>query len=91
MWKQNPSLREEHVKNAAVYARVSTTDRGQTNDNQLQALRAWGDRLGVEVVGEYVDEASGARGDRPGLRALLDAAARRRTNTRRRGGQPDRG
>lgn len=66
---------------AALYCRVSTTDRGQTNDNQLHALRAWADRLGVEVVGEFVDEASGTRADRAGLRALLDAAHRREFDT----------
>lgn len=62
---------------AALYCRVSSADRGQTNANQLHALRARANRLGVEVVGEFVDEASGARNDRAGLRALLDATHRR--------------
>src|SRR5688572_2263598 len=52
-------------------------ERGQTPETQLLALRSWGARLGVEVVAEYVDQASGTRADRAGLRALLDAAHRR--------------
>jgi len=31
---------------AARYARVSTRDKGQTNDNQLLKLRAFAERLG---------------------------------------------
>jgi hypothetical protein len=46
------------------------------------ALRAWADRLGVDVVAEYVDQASGVRADRTALRALLEAAHRRHSDAR---------
>jgi DNA invertase Pin-like site-specific DNA recombinase len=66
------------VKRVALYARTSLgADRGQNPETQLVALRAWAERLGVEVVAEYVDQMSGTRADRGGLRALLDAAHRR--------------
>jgi len=66
------------MKRAAIYARVSTDL--QDTGNQLAELRAVAERLGWEVVGEYVDHAvSGAkwRDQRPELDALLKAAARR--------------
>lgn len=69
----------EHV---VLYARTSLgAERGQTPETQLLALRSWAARLGVEVVAEYVDQASGSRADRAGLRALLDAAHRREFDT----------
>lgn len=59
------------MKRVALYARTSLgTERGQTPETQLLALRVWADRLGVEIVAEYVDQVSGARADRAGLRAL---------------------
>lgn len=64
-------------RSVALYARVSTDQ--QTTDNQLEALREAGQRLGWEVVGVYVDEGvSGAKGrqDRPQFDALLKAVTR---------------
>ena len=40
---------------AALYARVSTRDKGQTNDNQLLELRGFAERLGFAVYREYCD------------------------------------
>jgi DNA invertase Pin-like site-specific DNA recombinase len=45
--------------NAAIYARVSTKDKGQTNDNQLHELRAFAERLGYTIYQEYCDQESG--------------------------------
>jgi DNA invertase Pin-like site-specific DNA recombinase len=56
---------------AALYARVST-DR-QSTENQLRELRQAAERLGWEVVEEFVDRGiSGAKGrkDRPKLDAM---------------------
>ena len=61
----------------ALYARVSTTDKGQDLANQLDPLRAFARQQVWTVVREFVDEASGARSDRAGVRALLEAAAKR--------------
>jgi DNA invertase Pin-like site-specific DNA recombinase len=66
------------TKRAALYARVST-DR-QTTDNQLNELRAVAERMGWEVVSEYVDRGiSGAKGrdQRPQFDAMLTAVTRR--------------
>ena len=63
---------------AALYARVST-DR-QSTENQLRELRQAAERLGWEVVEEFVDRGvSGAKGrkDRPKLDAMLKGVARK--------------
>lgn len=50
----------------AVYARVSTDDKGQDVENQLVILREWGKRLGYDEILEYKDEGiSGASSNRP--------------------------
>ena len=38
---------------AAIYARVSTKDKGQTNENQLRELRDFAQRLGYAIYKEY--------------------------------------
>jgi len=64
-------------KRVAIYARVSTVDKGQDPETQLIALREYTKRRGFEIVGEYIDYASGTREDRPAYRALLEAARKR--------------
>jgi DNA invertase Pin-like site-specific DNA recombinase len=50
----------------AVYARVSTDDKGQDVENQLTVLRDWAKRQGYDEVLEYKDEGiSGANSNRP--------------------------
>jgi DNA invertase Pin-like site-specific DNA recombinase len=50
----------------ALYARVSTDDKGQDVENQLSVLRDWAKRLGYDEVLEYKDEGiSGANSNRP--------------------------
>ena len=46
---------------AAIYARVSTPDKGQSPEMQLRELREYCQRRGLEIVGEYTDSASGAK------------------------------
>lgn len=66
------------MTNAAIYARVSTRDKGQTNDNQLLELRAFAERLGYPVYQEYCDQESGGTAERPQFQQLfLDAHQRR--------------
>ena len=49
-------------RRAALYVRVSTSDRGQTVENQLQPLQEAAGRLGRTVVAIYRDEGiSGTR------------------------------
>jgi DNA invertase Pin-like site-specific DNA recombinase len=67
-------------RRAALYVRVSTSDKGQTIENQLQPLQEAAGRLGWSIVGIFKDEGiSGSRGreKRPGLDALLKGVARR--------------
>lgn len=68
----------DHPLRAAIYARVST-DR-QSTENQLRELRQAAQRLGWNVVGEFVDNGiSGAKGrkDRPQLDAMLKGVSRK--------------
>ena len=46
----------------AIYARVSTDDKGQDPENQLRELRAWCANAGHQLVAEYVDHESGRKG-----------------------------
>jgi len=63
----------------AIYARVSTDDRGQDPENQLAQLRAWCTAADHTIVAEFVDRVSGAKGaaKRSQFAAMLDAAHRR--------------
>jgi DNA invertase Pin-like site-specific DNA recombinase len=67
------------VSRVAIYARVSTEDRGQDPENQLAQLRAWCASAGHTIIAEYVDHASGGKdaSKRPRFAAMLDAAHRR--------------
>lgn len=68
------------TKRAALYVRVSTSDKGQSIENQLAPLREAAGRLGWQVVGIFSDEGiSGtkSRQQRPGLDALMKGVARR--------------
>jgi DNA invertase Pin-like site-specific DNA recombinase len=68
------------AKRVAVYARVSTEDRGQDPENQLMQLRAWCAAAGHQIVGEYIDHVSGGKSasKRPRFTAMLEDAHRRR-------------
>src|SRR6266700_3411543 len=67
------------MSRVAIYAMVSSLDRAEDPENQLAQLRAWCAAAGHEIVGEYVDHASGGKGagKRPRFAAMLDAAHRR--------------
>jgi DNA invertase Pin-like site-specific DNA recombinase len=63
----------------AIYARVSTGDRGQDPENQLRQLREWWRQMEHPVVREYVEHENGGRGVeyRKQLGAMFAGAARR--------------
>src|SRR4051795_5286733 len=65
------------MKRAAIYARVSTIDRGQDPETQLRQLREYAERRGFPIAFEFVDHTSGAKTDRVQYRTMLDAARRR--------------
>lgn len=64
----------------ALYARVSLEEgnkddrRYQEPENQLEPLREWAQRIGADIVGEYVDRGSGADPNRKRFRDLLQDA-----------------
>ena len=67
---------ENQSMRVGLYARVST-NKDQTVDNQLLALRDWAAGRGHTIVAEFKDEGiSGAKGrdKRPGLDGMLKAA-----------------
>jgi DNA invertase Pin-like site-specific DNA recombinase len=63
--------------NTALYARVSTRDKGQDTENQLIQLRAFAKTQGWTIAAEYVDRTSGKRGDRDQFQKMFAAASRR--------------
>ena len=84
----DPPSRKEYIKgqrstaptpqqnHAALYLRVSTPD--QKPDLQYDGLRAYAERAGLTIVGEYCDIAvSGRREGRPRLNALMTRARNR--------------
>jgi DNA invertase Pin-like site-specific DNA recombinase len=61
----------------AIYSRVSTKDRGQDTENQLRQLRDFCIKQDYEIACEFVDHASGKRGDREAFQRMFAAASRR--------------
>lgn len=61
-----------------VYARISTTDKGQDTELQLKDLRAFAHARGWQIHEEYVDKGmSGMLTNRPALDHLLKACRQR--------------
>lgn len=54
----------------AVYARVSTNDKGQDPENQLHQLRAFAEKHGT-IYKVYTEEVSGSKADRAQFKQLL--------------------
>ena len=68
------------MKRVGIYCRVSTKE--QTTENQLQDLRRYAQARGWQVMGEYVDEGtSGAKDNRPQLKAVMEMARKRKIDT----------
>ena len=62
----------------AIYARVSTRDKGQEVENQLVQLREFAARQGWTVFREYVDHETGSKSDRAQFQAMFQDASQRR-------------
>jgi len=63
---------------AAIYARVSTKDKGQDTENQLAQLREFAARHDWQVSREYVDHETGSTNDRTEFQAMFQDASRHR-------------
>lgn len=62
----------------AIYARVSTKDKGQDTENQLVQLREFAAKQGWTVSREYVDRETGSKSDREQFQAMFADASRRK-------------
>ena len=73
-------MTEAKSKQVALYARVSTKDKGQDVENQLAQLREFCKRQGWAIHSEYVDDESGAKGkrERDGFARLFEDASKRK-------------
>jgi DNA invertase Pin-like site-specific DNA recombinase len=61
----------------AIYARVSTKDKGQSTDNQLPDLRHYAQVHGWDIYKEYAEEESGSTANRIEFKKLFAAAQRK--------------
>ncbi len=66
------------ILRVALYGRVSTLDKGQDVNLQLNELRDYSERRGWKIAGEYVDKVSGAKESRPELNRLMADAKKRK-------------
>ncbi|MCL2659716.1 MAG: recombinase family protein [Acidobacteriaceae bacterium] len=71
------SALENFIMRVALYARVSTKDKGQDVENQLLQLREFAKSQSWTVTMEYRDRASGKRSDREQFLKMFEAASRR--------------
>jgi DNA invertase Pin-like site-specific DNA recombinase len=60
----------------AIYARVSTKDKGQDTENQLAQLREFSQKQCWTIFTEYIDQESGAKSDRTEFRRMFQDASR---------------
>lgn len=67
------------ITRTALYARISTSNNGQSPEMQLRELREYCDRRGGTAAGKYVVTGiSGAKDRRPELDRLMADAHKRR-------------
>jgi DNA invertase Pin-like site-specific DNA recombinase len=62
----------------AIYARVSTKDKGQSTDNQLPDLRRYAQVHGWDIYKEYAEEESGGTANRTQFKQLFADAHQRK-------------
>lgn len=62
---------------AAIYARVSTVDKGWDPELQLKPLRQYCLLRDFAIEGEYIDHMTGSKEKRPELDRLMEAARKR--------------
>lgn len=65
------------MQKVALYARVSTFEKGQDPQTQLLQLREYSSKRGFEIVGEFVDYASGKTEERSQYKKMIELARKR--------------
>jgi DNA invertase Pin-like site-specific DNA recombinase len=63
---------------AAIYVRVSTSQKGQDVDNQVLILKEYCEKMNYEITEIYSDEISGGTADRPAFKKMFADAAKRK-------------
>lgn len=63
---------------AAIYARVSTKDKGQEVGNQLRQLRTFAEQQGWTIYREFIDHETGSVDDRAEFQSMFQDASQRR-------------
>ncbi len=71
-------MTKEKIKRVALYARVSTQEKGQDPESQLRQLREYALARNFQVVGEYIDYVSGTTEERTQYKAMLEMARKRK-------------
>ncbi len=62
----------------ALYARVSTLDKGQDPETQLIQLREYANKRNFQIMGEFIDFASGTSEERKQYKQMMEAAKKRK-------------
>ena len=62
----------------ALYARVSTKDKGQETENQLVQLREFAAKQNWQIIREYIDRETGGTSERAEFQAMFADASRRK-------------
>jgi len=68
------------IPRVAIYARVSTSEGKQDPETQLRQLRQYAAARKFNVIGEYIDHATGRTEQRPQYQKLLDLVRKRQTD-----------
>ena len=63
---------------AAIYARVSTKDKGQEVENQLRQLREFSASQGWAIYREFIDHETGSTNDRTAFQTMFSDASKRK-------------
>jgi DNA invertase Pin-like site-specific DNA recombinase len=71
-------IQSNTTKRVALYARVSTLDKGQDPETQLVQLRGYAQARNFEVITEFIDYASGTSEDRTQYKLMMAAAKKRK-------------
>lgn len=66
------------VLRVALYARVFTLDKGQDPETQLIQLRQYAQRRTFEIIGEFIDLASGSSQERKQYKLMMEVARKRK-------------
>lgn len=69
------------MKTVALYARISTNEKKQNIESQIEELRRYASVQNWQIAIEYRDEASGAAADRPALEQMCQDAVTRKFDT----------